>query len=128
MQEELAIAVYKDRVEAADCRLYMGSAQGINPEQYEQIPVVGAVTVVSAFLNGNKMIFSRIGESVEKEVPCPVFDLDETGKVRLVTTIMGGDCSSVAVGKPDGNSKNDTVVMCNHMPALIPWSSLFLML
>ena len=113
--EELAIAVYKDRDEAADCRLYIGGAQGINPEQYEQIPVVGAVAVVSAFLDGNKIIFSRIGESVEKEVPCPVFDLDESGKVRLVTTVMGGDCSSVAVGKPDGSSKNDTVVMCNHM-------------
>ena len=113
--EELAVAVFADRVKEADCRIYKGSENGICGCCYETLPLKGCVSVTSANLDGKKFIFCRTGEHIEKEVPCPVVTLNAEGKIEVVTELMAGDCGTIVCGKPAGGEGDDTVVMINHM-------------
>ena len=113
--ESLAIAVFKDRDEAMDCRIYKGGPDGICGCCYETVPVKGCVSVTTAKLDGWKFIFCRTGERVQKEVGCPVVTLNAEGKVEIVKTLLGGNCNSITAGRPEGGEGNDTVVMLNNM-------------
>lgn len=113
--EDLAIAVFADRDREADCRIYMGSEAGICDDKYAVLPLKGCVSVTPANLDGNKFIFCRTGERIEKEVPSPVVTLNAKGEIEVVAELMGGDCGTVAAGRPQGGEGNDTVVMLNHM-------------
>lgn len=113
--EDLAVAVFTDRDEEADCRIYLGSAEGIRADRYSVLSVKGAVSVTIANIDGTKAIFCRTGERIQKEVPCPVVYLDEQDRVVVAGTLIGGDCGTILAGRPQGGEGNDVVIMCNHM-------------
>ncbi len=113
--EELAVSVFVDRDLEAECRIYTGSANGICESSYETITLTGCVSVTVAELDGKKFIFCRTGESVEREVPCPVVTLNADGKIEVVTELLAGDCSTILAGRAGDGDGGDTVVMINHM-------------
>ncbi|NLM78662.1 MAG: VCBS repeat-containing protein [Ruminococcaceae bacterium] len=112
---DLVVAVFTDRDKSENCRIYPGSADGICADNYVGVPVKGAVSVTAVSLDGNKVIFCRTGERIEKEVPCPVVYLDANGHPQVAGTLLGGDCGTILAGRPDGREGDDTVIMCNHM-------------
>lgn len=113
--EDLAVAVFTNRDEEADCRIYQGSAEGICADRYSVLSIKGAVSVTVANIDGKKAIFCRTGERIQKEVPCPVVSLDEKGQIVVAGTLIGGDCGTILAGRPQGGEGNDIVIMCNHM-------------
>ncbi len=112
--EDLAVAVYTDRDEVQACRIYKGSKNGIYQEDYETISIKGAVSVTAANLNGNKVIFCRTGENINREVLSPVVSLNAAEKPEIVAELLGGDCSTILAGHTSGAYGNDDVIMLNN--------------
>ncbi len=112
--DDLAIAVFKNRNEETDCRIYLGNASGIQKDKYVTVPVKGAVNTTIADLDGPKVIFCRTGESVEQEVMSPVISLTAEGKAEKVNEILGGDCIRIIAGKPQCAEGNDQIAVLNH--------------
>lgn len=114
-QEDLAIAVFAGREESAMCRIYPNAGNRSDWTQYCAVPVKGAVSVTTAALDGNKIIFCRTGEKVEQEVASPIIELKPDGSAETVATVRGGDCARILAGRPDGNADNDQLVVLNHI-------------
>lgn len=112
--DELVLAVFIDRDEEADCRIYLGSETGIT-EAYETFSVKGCVSATLTNLDGKKIIFCRSGERIVREVPSPIVALNAQGKPEVVASLMGGNCAVALAGRPEGGEGNDTVIMVNHM-------------
>lgn len=110
--EDLAIAVFSDRDEIADCRVYLGGPEGLQEDHFLSLPVKGAAGVTIADLNGPALIVSRAGERIEQDVPCPVFRISQSGAGRLLT-LTGGDSAKILAGYPQGGTKQQ-IVMLNH--------------
>lgn len=111
--EDLAVAVFTGRDETADCRIYFGEQAGVS-DRYVRIPVKGAVSVTIAQLDGPKAIFCRAGESVEQEVPSPVWRINHDGTAEKVLEITGGDCARIVAGHPQGRAECDQIAVLNH--------------
>ena len=114
-RDDLAVAVFADRDKAADCRVYLADENGISADRYETLPVVGAVSVTAAQIDGSKVIFCRSGERVQLETPSPIVSVGADGKLSIDGYVTGGDCCRIAAGKPSGTCKNDTIAVINHV-------------
>ncbi len=105
-KDDLAVAVYTDKDQPADCRIYLDCS-----DNYVTVPVIGAVNVTAADLQGNKVIFSRCGARVEQEVPSPVFSVAADGSIAKVAEVTGGDVMVIVAGHPCGKDKPAQVVV-----------------
>lgn len=111
--DDLAVAVFAGRDEAAACGVYLGGREGLS-ERYVSIPVKGAVSVTVAQLDGPRIIFCRAGESIEQEVPSSVWRVNAEGTAEKVLEIMGGDCARILAGHPQGTAECDQIIVPNH--------------
>ncbi len=111
--DDLAVAVFIGRDDEADCRIYLGDQTGLS-EGYTPIPLKGTVSTTIAHLDGPKVIFCRAGESVEQEVPSPVWRVNHNGTAEKVLEIIGGDCARILAGHPQGKAECDQIVVPNH--------------
>ncbi len=112
-QDDLAVAVFTGRDEEANCRIYLGEEAGLS-DRYVPVLVKGAVSVTVAQLQGPKVVFCRAGESVEQEVPSPVWRVNQDGTAKKVLEIPGGDCARILAGHPQGKAACDQIVVPNH--------------
>lgn len=110
--EDLAVAVFTGRDDTADCRVYLGSAQGLTEDRFLSIPVTGAAGVTIADLEGPALIISRAAERIQQDVPCPVYRITEHGS-SLLLTLTGGDCTNILAGYPAGGTQQH-IIMLNH--------------
>ena len=110
--DDLAVAVFADRDETADCRIYLGGPEGLREDASLHIPFRGAAGVTIADLDGPALIVSRAGERIEQDVPCPVYRVSERGAVPILT-LTGGDSTKILAGYPAGGDQPQ-VVMLNH--------------
>lgn len=115
---DLAVAVFTGRDEVAECRIYPGTEDGMF-DSYIPVMVQGAVSVTIAQLQGPKVIFCRTGEVIEQEVASPVYrvyhdDQADTTIAEKIMEIMGGDCTRILAGKPQGPAENDQIAVPNH--------------
>ena len=111
--DDLAVAVFHGRDEAADCRVWLGGPEGLT-EKAVRVPVKGAVSVTVAELDGPKVIFCRAGESVEQEVGSPVYRVSRDGTIEKALEILGGDCARILAGHPMGKRACDVIAVPNH--------------
>lgn len=112
--DDLAVAVFRGRDEAADCRIYLGDESGLSDDRFVRYPVKGAVSVTIAHFPKPHVIFCRTGETVEQEVASPVLTVESSGCIRKIAEIVGGDCARILAGKPEGNTACDTLAVLNH--------------
>lgn len=110
--EDLAVAVFTGRDDVADCRVYLGSAQGLTEDRFLSLPVTGAAGVTIADLDGPALIISRAAERIQQDVPCPVYRITEVG-ASVMLTLTGGDCTNILAGYPAGGTKQH-IIMLNH--------------
>jgi len=112
--EDLILTAFAGREQEADCRVYINQGAGIREDSFVKIPVKGAVSAAVANLNGPKILFSRLGERKQQEVPAPIFAVEEGTEIRCVGSVNCGDCMKILAGHPTGCATEDTVIVLNH--------------
>lgn len=112
--DDLALAVFQDRDREADCKVYLGGANGFSEKNVMRLPVKGAINVTVAQLDGPVLIICRSGERIERETQSPAFRFSPDGTASQIFTIPAGDCTRILAGRPSGNATNDTIVSLNH--------------
>lgn len=111
---DLALAVFNGRDEAGPCRIYLSGETGIDENRYIVTPVTGASCVTVANLQGNVLVFGRIGQAKEQEVESPVLRVSPDGVVTEIARILCGDAMTVLAGAPNPVTGCDRIVVMNH--------------
>lgn len=111
--DDLVLTVFGSRDTEAPCRVYLGNGAPL-PQDYIEIPIKGAVSATILQLDGPALVFSRVGESREQEVPTPIVRVHPNGSYTELASIHCGDCMDILAGTPNLTSGNDRVVVLNH--------------
>ena len=112
--DDLAFAVFVDRDQEQDCKVYLGGKDGFSEQRVTFLPVKGAINVTAADLDGKTLIICRSGERIERETLSPAFRFAPDGTAGEVFSIPAGDCMRILAGRPDGSKTRDTIVSLNH--------------
>ena len=113
-QQDLVLTVFKDRDEAALCRVYPGSDEGVCPNNYITVPAVAASSATVANLQGNVLIFSHLGGKGNMDVTTPVLRFAKDGSYREIAQIQCGDCMKMLAGNPNPQTGCDQILALNH--------------
>ncbi len=109
--DDLVLTVFRGRDEKAPCRVYPNGGKGIDKMNYVPVTIQGAASATIAHLDGNTLVFSRIGESCDMEVATPILRFHKDDTYEVVTQILCGDCMKILACKTRGN---DQLITLNH--------------
>lgn len=112
--DDLAFAVFADRDQVQDCKVYLGGKDGFSEQRVTRLPVKGAINVTAADLDGKTLIVCRSGERIERETLSPAFRFAPDGTATEVFSIPAGDCTRILAGRPNGSKTRDTIISLNH--------------
>ena len=112
--DDLVLTVFAGRDKEAQCRIYPNFSAEAVSEDYIPISIKGAASAVIANVQGNVLIFSRIGESIEQEVFTPVFRYDNHSGFTKEALITCGDCMRILAGSHNSETGSDEIIVLNH--------------
>ncbi len=112
--EDLAIAVYLEKEQEADCRLYLGKESGLCTDSFVKIPVIGAANLAVLDLNGPVLLVNRMSEWIQLETLSPIFRFDREGNYEKIHEVIAGDCTRILQGYPQGRENPAYLAVMNH--------------
>lgn len=113
-RDDLVLTVFAGRDQEAQCRVYPAFTAEKEAGGYISIPVKGAVSALIANIQGNVLIFSRIGEKFEQEVPTSVLRYNGHDGFEEEGVITCGDCMRILAGAHNEKTDSDEIIVLNH--------------